>query len=122
MVNARRDFLCLAKNFLHAGSLFQNLAHRFFQRLIIDINVRDLMIRHGKNLARTRVENFQTKLFFHRQPALLAEDPVQMNRSIHVGNAVFRKQNHFHTALGERINQAADNGVNLAQVAVNGRV
>ena len=65
MVNARCDFLRLAQNLFHAGSFFQNLAHGFFQRRIVQINVRDLMIRHGKNLTRARVENFQTEFVLH---------------------------------------------------------
>ena len=119
MVNARRDFLRLAQNFFHAGSFFQNFAHGFFQRRIVQINMRDLMVGHGKNLARARVENFQAEFVLHRQPALLAENPVEMNRRVHVRDAVFGKQNDLHAAPVEEINQVADDGINLAQVAVN---
>ena len=53
--------------------------------------MRDLVVRHGENLARARVENFQTQFVLYRQPALLPENPVEMDRRIHVGDAVFGK-------------------------------
>ena len=119
MLNARRDFLRLAENFFHAGSFFQNLAHGFFQRRVVQINVRDLMIGHGENFARAGVENFPAEFVLHRQPAALAENPVEMHRRVHVRDAVFGKQNDLHAALAKKINQVADDGINLAQVAVD---
>ena len=80
------------------------------------------MIRHGENPARAGVENFKAKLVLHRQPAALAKNPVEMHRHVHVCDAVFRKQNHLHAALAKKINQVADDGVNLAQVAVDGGI
>ncbi len=122
MVNAGGGFFRVAQEFFHAGSFFQNVAHGFFQRSIVQINVRDLMIGHGENLARAGVENFQAKFILHRQPAVLAKNPVQMHRRVHVRDAVFGKQNHLHSALAKKINQIADDGVNLAQVAVDGGI
>ena len=84
--------------------------------------MRDLMIRHGKNLARAGVENFQAEFVFHRQPAALAEKPIQMHRRIHVRDAVFGKQNHLHAALAEKVNQVADDDINVTQVADDGGI
>ena len=80
------------------------------------------MIRHGKNFARTGVENFQTEFVLHRQPTVPAKNPVEMNRCIHVRDAVFGKQNDLHAAPAKKINQVADNGIHLAQIAVDGGI
>ena len=72
MVNARRDFFRLRRELSSdAGSFLQNVAHGFFQRTVVQINVRDLMIGHGENLARAGIENFQAEFVLHRQPAVL---------------------------------------------------
>ena len=86
------------------------------------LSVRDLMVRHGKNPAGTRVENFQAELILHRQPALLAEQAVEMNRRIHVRDAVFGKQDHLDIARTEVIQQVADDGINRALVGNEGGI
>ena len=44
-----------------------------FERGIVDINVRDLMIGDGEDFARAEIKQFQAEFVFDRQPALLAE-------------------------------------------------
>jgi hypothetical protein len=44
-----------------------------FQWHVIHVNVRDLMIRYSKDFARPAIEQFQAKIFFYREPALLPE-------------------------------------------------
>ena len=53
---------------------------------------------------------------------LLPEQAVEMNRCVHVRDAVFGKQHDLHAALVEEINQVADDGVNRMQVGNNGGI
>ena len=62
-------FSACAENFFHAGVFSKTSRTDFSSDAIVQINVRDLMIRHGKNLARAGVENFQAQFVLHRQPA-----------------------------------------------------
>ena len=80
------------------------------------------MVGHGKNFARAAIEQFQTQFLLDREPAVLAEEAIQVNRRVHVRDAVFGKQNHLHRTLVEKINQVADDGVNRAQVGNDGGI
>ncbi len=53
---------------------------------------------------------------------MLAKNSVEMNRRVHVRDAVFGKQNDSHIALAEEVNQIADNGVNRAQIGNDGGI
>ena len=106
-------------DFSDAGSFFQKLADGGRKRGIVQINVGDLMVGDGENAAGTGIENFAAELFLDGQPALLAKQAVEMDGGIHVGKAVFGEEDDGDAALAEKINEVADDGVHLAQVAVD---
>ena len=80
------------------------------------------MICDRKNFARAAIQNFQTQFVLDRQSAALAKFAVQMNRRVHVRDAVFGKQNDLHAARVKEIQQVADDGVNRAEVGNEGGI
>src|SRR5579862_2880658 len=82
----------------------------------------NLMVGHSEYPACTGVENFQTEFVLYRQPALLPKNPVEMNRRVHVRNAVFGKQNHLYATLVKKMDEVANDGVNRLQIGNDNRI
>ena len=101
---------------LHASRVFQKRFDFAVERVVIDVNMRHLMICYGKDLARTGIEQLVSQFFLDRQPALFAEESVEMDGFVHLRDSVFRKQHHVNAALCIKIQQSADDGVNGLQV------
>jgi len=79
--------------------------------------MRDLVIGHRKNPARAAIQRFQSQFVLHRQPPLLPEEAVQMNRPVHRRHSVLGEQNNLHFPVMEKRNQVAGDGVNPRQIA-----
>ena len=78
--------------------------------------MRDLMIGYGEDLAVAKVDQFAAKLLLDGEPALFAEQAVQMDRSVHLGDAVFGEQHHVNAAPFEEVDQVPDDFIDLMQV------
>src|SRR2546422_315211 len=75
------------------------------------------MICNRKNFARSWIEHLQPELILDGNPALLAEDPVQMNGHAHVSDAVLGKNDGLHVTTLEKRDQIAHDAINLLQIA-----
>src|SRR6185437_1741076 len=122
MVDSQLRHSLPIENGAYAFHFFQPRTNFAFERTIIEINMRDLMVRHGEHFAGARIQNFQAQLLSDSQPARFAKRSVNVNWFADVRNPIFRKQNDLDHLLAEKINETADDGVNFAQVANDGRV
>ena len=53
---------------------------------------------------------------------MLPKQPVQVNRRVHIRDAVLREQYDLHVTRPEKIQQPADDGINRAQVGKEGGI
>src|SRR5690349_12880057 len=104
-----------------ARLFFEDSANRTLQRRVITINVSDLMISHREDLAGAAVEQFHAQLFFDAEPTLFSKKPIQVNGGIDRADAVFGKQDHLNGSFLEKINEVADDPIDLAKVLRNRR-
>src|SRR5580704_16971720 len=74
------------------------------------------MVGDGKDLAGAGVEDFEAEFLFDAKPPFFAEDAIEMNGRVHGNNRLFGEKNHLDAARLEKGNQAADDGVYLAQI------
>ena len=122
MVYAGLDFFFGAENCY--AVFLQKVSNLAGGRFVLEINVCDLMISHGKNLTGAGIQKFPPQLFPDSDVkfAMLPKQPVEMNRAADVRDAVFGKQNDFHAALVKKINLVTDDGVNGAEVRDDGGI
>ena len=76
----------------HAVSGLRGVVGLGFDGRVVDVNVSDLMIGHGKCLAVPRSLVVPVEFLLDGDPALLAEQTVEMNWLIDRSDSVFRKQ------------------------------
>ena len=92
------------------------------KREVVQVNVRDLMVGKSEGFAGAAIEQIQAQLKLDGQPALLAEKAVEVNGGVHLGDAVLRKNQRLDGALAEEVEQFPDEGVDLPQIAFDGRM
>ena len=80
------------------------------------------MVGDGEDLARASVEELESEFLFHREPALLPKDAVEVDGLVHGRDAVFGEQDDLHVALLEEEDELADEVVNEREVAGDIRV
>src|SRR5579862_6054965 len=74
------------------------------------------MVCDRKRLACAGVEYFATEFVFNRQETVFAQHSVDMDRSIHLRDAVFGEQNYLHHPFLEKVNQLTDDRVDQSQI------
>src|SRR4030095_4526657 len=102
--------------------LTQHVAHLPLDAGIVEINVSNLMIGHGKRAARTAVEQFQSQLLPDGYPTMLAQHSIEVNGGIDRGDAVLRDNHHSHGALAKKRHKCTDNGIDDPHVVPDGRM
>src|SRR5438552_10271348 len=122
VVDGRLDLPSRIQDAGHAGRVFEQGDHFGFNRAIVDVNVRYLMVGDGEDFAGTAIDHFQPEFVLDHDPPFLAKEAVEMNRPIHVCDGVFREQQYFDRATLKKRDQVADDGVDLLKVPMNGGV
>ena len=84
VVDSCRALFLGAEDAIDSGRVFQQGTDVFLNEWIVDVDVCDLMIGDGKGLAGAEVEEFSTEFLFDREPALVAEDAIEVDRSVDV--------------------------------------
>src|SRR5207302_10675369 len=62
------------------------------------------------------VQQFQPQFVFHCQPALLAEEPIQMDGPIHLSDSIFGEENDLDGLFRKKIEQIAYDGIDGPEV------
>ena len=62
------------------------------------------------------IRHLEPELIFNRNPPLLTKNAVQVNRTIHFGDAVFRDDRDFDFALFQKGDQIADECIELLKI------
>src|SRR6185503_8655144 len=119
MLQARADLCLTIQNGCNAWLFFNNGAHRFLERCVVEIDVRNLVIGDGENAARAAIEHFPAKLLFNCQPALLAENAVKVDGSVHWRDPIFGQHDHPYTGGPKKIDQIAHNAIDGGQILVD---
>ena len=83
MVKGETGSLGTAEHARDARRASNKISRGFLDGGIVQVNVGHLVICNCECLARARVEEFQTKLVFNGQPALLPKQPIQVNGPVH---------------------------------------
>ncbi len=72
----------------------QQFPHLVAPPLIVDVDVRDLVIGDRKRRARARVEHLESQLLAHRNHPVLAQHAVEVDRRRDLDDAVLRQHDH----------------------------
>ena len=115
VVESGEEFLLFAEDVLHTGRVLQQFADFVSNGGIVDVDVRELVIGDGDCLTAAGVNGFASKFVFDADPALLAEEAVEMHRAVHIGDAVFGEENDFDAAFFVEADETADDIINLFQ-------
>jgi hypothetical protein len=70
---------------------FEHLAHAAGLGRIIDVDMRDLMVRNRKSATRSRIEQLSSQLFAHYNEAGLAQRTVYVDRQADVADPILRQ-------------------------------
>ena len=97
-------------------------AHGREERAIVHVDVRDLMVGDGENLARATIHQLPPEFVFDRDPAARAKYAIERNRALHRGDPIFRKHDGADAALRIKIDQAARHAVDRAIVGRQARI
>ncbi len=122
MVEAQGGLLSAVENLGDAGLRFEQGANFFFQRGVVEIYMRDLVVGNSEGFAGAAIEQFEAELIFDGEPMVLAQEAVHVDGSINRSDAVFGEEQDLHGALLEKVDQVADDGIDLPKVLRDGRV
>src|SRR5207247_3280795 len=78
VVDARLDLPSRTHDAGHAGRVFKQGDRFGFNRAVIQVDMRDLVVGDGENFAGTAIEHFQAEFVFDYDPTLLAKVPVEI--------------------------------------------
>ncbi len=117
----RRLGICV-QDLRHARLVFEDGAHLVPDRRVIDVDVRDLMVRDGERPARPGIENLRAEFVAPGDPAPFPEHAVEVHGTVHGGDAVFRQHGDLHALCLKRRDQIGGHFVDGAQVRRNRRI
>ena len=116
MIQPGRLLFAPVPNLLDTRFLLETAAHLLFESAILQVNMGHLVIRHRERPTRSTVEDLPAKLLLDGDPALLAEQPVQVDRGVHRGDSIFGEEDHPHVPCPEEVDQITGDLVDGADV------
>src|SRR5262245_34237032 len=98
MIDIKPCFSGGREHLIDAALVLEQVPHFVVQRWFVKVDVSHLMISHGENFTRTRIKHFQTEFLFYCDPAAFSKNSIQMNRCVHVSDAVLGKNDYGHAS------------------------
>lgn len=116
VVEAEEVLFHLAEDLGDAGGGFEGGANGGKNALIVQVDVGDLMVGDGEGFGAAEIEGFAAEFVFDVEPALLAEDAVQVDGLLDVGDAVLGEEDDFDVPRFVEADEIADDVVDLTEV------
>src|ERR1035441_10186035 len=82
MVEMKLALSFFAQHPRHSGGGFEQSADGIQLRFVVQVYMSYLVVRDGEDCAGAEVKEFTVELFTDRDQALLAKDPVEMDRAV----------------------------------------
>ena len=115
MIEIEDGFIGRIINAFDSRQALQHFPHLRLQPRLRYIDMRDLMVGHGKRFRDRRIQQFAAVLLPHRQKAGVTQRAIDVDRPVDARDAVFGQHDDRASAGARRFRQIAGDRVDLAQ-------